>query len=61
MLSCKVFFHEILIENFASQATWCNEAGNDELEDYQDGSESHISVKIELFLISEEHKEECQR
>ena len=60
MLGCEVFLHELLVEDFASDTAWCNEACDNELENDQNDSQAHISVEIKLLLVSEEHKEESE-
>ena len=60
MLSLEVLLHELLVEDFSSDSASRYEPCHDELEhDYNDG-EAHISVKINLLLVSEEHQEESQ-
>jgi hypothetical protein len=58
MLSLEIFFHELFAEDLASHVPRSQNPSHYELEHNQDNSESYISVKIELFLVSEEHQEE---
>ena len=55
MLCREVLLHELLVEDLPSDTACCDKASDDELEHNYNDCEAHISEKIELFWVSEEH------
>ena len=58
MLGLEIFFHELFTEYLVSYNARSNKSCQYKLEHNQNYSKPHISVKIELILVSEEHQEE---